>query len=137
MSKYSKVSVIAFVVVVFVLGTLLAFHQYQLNRQHNRETALKAINRYILKQGIDQKDIVVSDFFYGDDNQYHRFIYVKGEKENIAYEYIYKSEAKKIMFIPEEVAHKYILKKEWGGSQLSESETNKIKYPPPGKKYTY
>ncbi|TGA98353.1 DUF3139 domain-containing protein [Sporolactobacillus shoreae] len=132
--KKKRKVIILTVLIVIIASGLFASHFYW---AHKRDVAWAAINQYIEKQGIKKSDIKVSSFFTQDDGQYHRFIYVQGEKPNIAYEYIYKAEIRQVYFTAEYIDRKLILKHEWGGAGLLDSEMNTLKYAPLKNSYGY
>lgn len=115
------------VICILVLCSVIGYHFYS---QHKRSVAWSAINHYISKQGIKKEDIRVSSFFTENDGQWHRFISVKDEKSNIAYEYIYKAHIKKVYFTAERIDKKLIDRHEWGGSGLNDYQMQHIKHPP-------
>ncbi|MFX3617468.1 MAG: hypothetical protein ACE3JK_08060 [Sporolactobacillus sp.] len=134
MAKRRYLLVSLAVICILILCGAIGYHFYS---QHKRSVAWSAINHYINKQGIKKEDIRVSSFFTEDDGQWHRFISVKDEKSNIAYEYIYKADIKKVFFSAERVDKKYINRHEWGGGGLDDYQMQHIKHPPLPNSYGY
>ncbi|WP_100487576.1 DUF3139 domain-containing protein [Sporolactobacillus pectinivorans] len=130
----NRLLIITLIALIIIILGCLGYYSY---RQQKREVAWSTINHYITKQGIAKKDIEVSSFGTENDGQYHRFIYVKEEKPNIAYEYIYKSDINQVYFSAEYVDRKSILQHEWGGTELLSSEMRTIKFHPLKNSYGY
>jgi hypothetical protein len=127
-NKKRKKPILIVVILILVVGAgYLVYHIYS---QHQKNVAWTAITKYINHQGISNEKIDVSVFSKELDGKYHRYIHVKDEKPNIAYEYFYRADKKKVFFNAMEVSSKSIHKHEFGGAGLSESEMKKIKYPP-------
>jgi hypothetical protein len=96
---------------------------------YNKENAKKSIYEYIARQGIKETQLKYADF-HKDYTMggYFLAVYVEGEKPDIYYLYSYRD--RKVYFQAYFIPQKAIKEKHWGGSGLSKTEVEKLKYPP-------
>lgn len=120
MNKKYKV-VITVILIPIILGMGFMFF--------NRGIAKNAIYDYISRQGIKESQLKYADF-HKDFTMggYFLAVYVEGEKPDIYYLYSYRDS--KVIFQAYLIPAKAIKQKLWGGSQLTQAEKEKLKYPP-------
>lgn len=120
MSKKLKIITTIILILIISVASIMLY---------NREISKRAIYDYIAKQGIKENQLKYTAF-HRDYTMGGYFLatYVEGEKPDIYYLYSYRD--KKVFFQAYYEGAKHIKAQQWGGSGLSDTERNKLKYPP-------